>query len=49
MGNRVQLFEFFTKLGVPYYCFHDVDLVGEGASVAEYEKNMQAIVDYAEA
>lgn len=42
-------FEFFTKLGVPYYCFHDVDLVGEGASVAEYEKNMQAIVDYAKA
>lgn len=42
-------FEFFTKLGTPYYCFHDVDLVSEGNSIAEYEKNMQAIVDYAKA
>ncbi len=40
-------FEFFTKLGVPYYCFHDIDLVDEGESVAVYEKNLQAIVDYA--
>jgi len=40
-------FEFITKLGVPYYCFHDVDLVDEGSSIAEYEKRMQAIVDYA--
>lgn len=40
-------FEFFTKLGVPYYCFHDIDLVNEGASLAEYEKNLQAIVDFA--
>ena len=42
-------FEFFTKLGTPYYCFHDVDLINPGSSVAEYEKNMQAIVDYAKA
>ncbi|TCO03015.1 xylose isomerase [Natronoflexus pectinivorans] len=42
-------FEFFTKLGVPYYCFHDIDLVSEGSSIAEYEKNMQSIVDYAKA
>jgi xylose isomerase len=40
-------FEFFTKLGVHYYCFHDVDLVDEGGSIAEYEKRMQTIVDYA--
>lgn len=40
-------FEFFTKLGTPYYCFHDVDLVSDGNSIAEYEKNLQAIVDYA--
>lgn len=40
-------FEFMTKLGVPYYCFHDVDLVDEGADVATYEKRMAAIVDYA--
>jgi len=40
-------FEFITKLGVPYYCFHDIDLIDEGHSIAEYEHRMQAIVDYA--
>ena len=42
-------FEFITKLGAPYYCFHDVDLINEGATIAEYEKRMQTIVDYAKA
>jgi xylose isomerase len=37
-------FEFITKLGAPYYCFHDVDLVDEGDSIAEYEKRMAAVV-----
>jgi len=40
-------FEFFTKLGVSYYCFHDVDLIDEGSSLQEYEKRMQTIVAYA--
>ncbi|WP_212003768.1 xylose isomerase [Chitinophaga sp. HK235] len=40
-------FEFITKLGLPYYCFHDVDLIDEGADLATYEKRMQLIVDYA--
>jgi len=40
-------FEFISKLGVNYYCFHDVDIIDEGASVQETEKNMQGIVDYA--
>ncbi|HRE51580.1 MAG TPA: xylose isomerase [Flavitalea sp.] len=40
-------FEFITKLGVPYYCFHDIDLVDEGNSLQEYEKRLAAIVDYA--
>ena len=40
-------FEFITKLGVPYYCFHDIDLVDEGADLAQYEKHMQQIVAYA--
>ncbi|RZK56293.1 MAG: xylose isomerase, partial [Hymenobacter sp.] len=39
-------FEFFTKLGTPYYCFHDIDLVDEGHSLGEYESNLAAIVDY---
>jgi xylose isomerase len=42
-------FEFITKLGAPYYCFHDIDLVSEGSSLKEYEKNLQTIVDYAKA
>jgi xylose isomerase len=40
-------FEFFTKIGAPYYCFHDIDLVDEGASASEYESRLQKIVDYA--
>ena len=40
-------FEFITKLGVPYYCFHDIDLVDEGSSAEGYEKGLQTIVDYA--
>ncbi|MDM8158525.1 xylose isomerase [Labilibaculum sp. K2S] len=39
-------FEFITKLGVPFYCFHDTDVVGEG-SVFEIEKRMTTMVDYA--
>ncbi len=40
-------FEFITKLGAPYYCFHDVDLIDEGKDINEYESRMQAIVEYA--
>ena len=39
-------FEFITKLDVPYYCFHDVDLVEEGSSIAQYESNLSQTVDY---
>lgn len=40
-------FEFFTKLGVPYYCFHDRDIAPEGATVAESEKYLQHMVERA--
>jgi len=40
-------FEFITKLGVPYYCFHDIDLIDEGDSLKQYESHMQQIVEYA--
>jgi len=40
-------FEFITKMGIPFYCFHDFDLVEEGATIAESDKRVQAIVDYA--
>ena len=42
-------FEFITKLGVDFYCFHDRDLAPEGDSVAESEKNLQVLVDAAKA
>lgn len=40
-------FEFMQKIGIEYYCFHDVDLIQEGESIEEYEANMKAIVAYA--
>lgn len=42
-------FEFFTKMNVGYYCFHDRDLAPEGNSIAESEKNLQILVDKAKA
>ena len=40
-------FEFITKLGTPFYCFHDRDLAPEGSSVAQSEKNLQKLVSMA--
>jgi xylose isomerase len=42
-------FEFFTKLGTEFWCFHDVDMSPEGNSIAEYESNLAKIVEYAQA
>ncbi|MBD5262611.1 MAG: xylose isomerase [Bacteroides sp.] len=39
-------FEIMDKLGIEYFCFHDVDLVDEGNSVEEYEANLKAVVAY---
>jgi xylose isomerase len=39
-------FEFITKLGVSYYCFHDFDVVDEGSSIKESDQRMQIMVDY---
>lgn len=45
--NKVDAgFEIMEKLGIDYYCFHDVDLIAEGSSVEEYEANMKAIIAY---
>ena len=40
-------FEIMEKLGIEYFCFHDIDLVEEGETVEEYESRMKAITDYA--
>lgn len=39
-------FEIMEKLGIEYFCFHDVDLVDEGKDIEEYEARMTAITDY---
>ena len=40
-------FEFMDKLGINYFCFHDIDLVEDSDDVEEYEARMKAITDYA--
>lgn len=40
-------FEFMQKVGIEYYCFHDVDLIEEAADTAQYESNFKQIVEYA--
>jgi len=40
-------FEIMDKLGIGYFCFHDVDLVEEAPTIEEYEARMKAITDYA--
>ncbi|MDG2035664.1 MAG: xylose isomerase, partial [Pseudomonadales bacterium] len=52
-GNQLQLaeqkaevaFEFFEKLGVPYFCFHDADAAPEGATLKEFHANVSHIAD----
>jgi xylose isomerase len=39
-------FEFITKLGLPYYCFHDTDVVDYTNDVADNEKRLQALTSY---
>ena len=41
-------FEFITKIGAPFYCFHDYDLVAEGPTLKESETRLQKVVDYAQ-
>ncbi len=42
-------FEFFQKLGSPFWCFHDRDIAPEGATLAQSNKNLDALVDHAKA
>ena len=39
-------FEFITKMGFGYYCFHDYDLIREGATFGESESRLATITDY---
>jgi xylose isomerase len=42
-------FEFFDKLGVPFFCFHDRDIAPEGRTFAESSANLAEMIDAAEA
>jgi xylose isomerase len=43
--NRARVaFEFMETLGVPFYCFHDRDVAPEGSTLAETNKNLDAVV-----
>ncbi len=41
-------FEFFSKLGTPFFCFHDVDISPEADTFAGSATNLETMVDYAE-
>lgn len=40
-------FEFITKMDLPFYCFHDVDVVDYGNDIIENERRLQALTAYA--
>ena len=39
-------FELMQKLGIEYFCFHDIDLIEDCDDIAEYEARMKDITDY---
>lgn len=41
-------FEFITKIGAPFYCFHDYDLVDEADTITESSKRLEKMVEYAQ-
>jgi xylose isomerase len=44
-----EAFEFFTRLGLPYFCFHDVDVMAHANTIKEHVENFAVIVDKIEA
>jgi xylose isomerase len=44
-----EAFEFFTRLGLPYFCFHDVDVMAAATTIKEHVENFAIIVDKIEA
>ncbi len=40
-----EAFEFFTRLGLPYFCFHDVDVMAHASTIKEHVENFAVIVD----
>ena len=48
IGKAAAAFEFFTKLGIDYYCFHDTDVAPEGQSLKEYRNHFAQMIDHLE-
>lgn len=46
--KRRVAFDFFTKLDIPYYCFHDVDVMADARTVAEHRAHFAQAVDHLE-
>ena len=46
MAKADAAFEFIEKLGLPYYCFHDVDVVEYGNDIKENDRRLAAVVEY---
>jgi xylose isomerase len=40
-------FEFMSKIGMPFYCFHDYDLIEEAENIPESEKRLRLMIDFA--
>jgi len=40
-------FEFMSKIGITFYCFHDFDLVEEGESIMESDRRLRIMIEYA--
>ena len=40
-------FEFITKMNLPYYCFHDTDVIDYTSDIADNDKRLQTLVEYA--
>ncbi|UST71473.1 xylose isomerase [Pseudomonas moraviensis] len=45
IGKAEAAFEFFSKLGIDYYCFHDTDVAPEGNSLKDYREYFAQMVD----
>ena len=44
-GKMDAAFDFFTRLGTPFYCFHDVDVMAAATTIKEHVANFAAAVD----
>jgi len=44
-----EAFEFFTRLGLPYFCFHDVDVMAAATTISEHVHNFAVMTDKIEA